>query len=432
MTVRWKRLVVVVAAALVLAVEWPGAAHAVADVSNAVTTGELTIRVRLRTGPDGDHGILIEPFEDNRFRVRQDQFGRPAFTTLVSTCIVNPIFNDVVCTPRGSSVFVTTGDGADIVRVLEDNPAESDCVEFGTRSTGRVEVNLGDGDDDARVVPTSCAFGTFPPSSGFLGALVANGGIGNDTLIGGPLNDELNGAANGDFLDGRAGNDILFGGSGSDSLLGREGNDELRGESGNDFLEGDEGNDKLLGGSGDDDIDGGPGNDALSGGDGDDEIDGGSGGDALAGGEGSDFLRSRDGERDLVDCGEGVEDVAELDLQDAVQKCEAVARFALDDGPPGRAVGRTLRLAGDGTAMVRIACPRRARVACRGTLTARLGRFRGPIVAREPYVARLGGQTAVSVRLGRLSRGTRVFIETVEQGVSKLGRRRAIRLFTIS
>ena len=57
------------------------------------------------------------------------------------------------------------------------------------------------------------------------GTLVANGGPGNDTIIGGGLNDVLEGGDGNDTLQGGDGNDSLSGGMGDDILQGGAGND---------------------------------------------------------------------------------------------------------------------------------------------------------------------------------------------------------------
>lgn len=67
-------------------------------------------------------------------------------------------------------------------------------------------------------------------------------------------------------LDGGNGNDTLGGGSSADVLLGGLGHDSLSGGGGNDLLDGGDGNDTLLGGDGDDTLIGGLGNDTLTGG----------------------------------------------------------------------------------------------------------------------------------------------------------------------
>ena len=63
--------------------------------------------------------------------------------------------------------------------------------------------------------------------------------------------------------DGGDGDDELIGGAGNDSLIGGAGNDKLNGEAGDDTLSGGAGDDELTGGPGLDVLDGGPGNDIL-------------------------------------------------------------------------------------------------------------------------------------------------------------------------
>jgi Ca2+-binding RTX toxin-like protein len=105
----------------------------------------------------------------------------------------------------------------------------------------------------------------------------ADGGSGNDLMIGGGGNDHLSGGSGNDRIYGRGGNDDISGGSGNDWLSGGNGNDVLRGGSGNDVEFGGNGNDLLLGGSGNDWQFGGNGNDVLVGGPGADHQFGGPG-----------------------------------------------------------------------------------------------------------------------------------------------------------
>jgi Ca2+-binding RTX toxin-like protein len=73
----------------------------------------------------------------------------------------------------------------------------------------RLIVNAGGGDDVVTATGlTATAIG-----------LVANGGDGNDVLIGGAGNDTLNGGPGNDTLNGGPGNDILDGGPGSNTLI---------------------------------------------------------------------------------------------------------------------------------------------------------------------------------------------------------------------
>ncbi len=93
-----------------------------------------------------------------------------------------------------------------------------------------------------------------------------------------------------------------------DRIRGLGGADVLRGLEGDDCLEGAGGNDLLVGGAGNDVLKGGPGQNTLN------------------GGSGNDTIRARNGRADLVLCGAGTRDVAEVDFADAVSGCERVRR----------------------------------------------------------------------------------------------------------
>lgn len=140
-----------------------------------------------------------------------------------------------------------------------------------------------------------------------------DGGAGDDSLFGGASWDDLDGGTGDDFLDGGTGPDDLIGGAGNDELIGGSGWDDLDGGAGDDMLDGGsgsddliggDGNDELLGGSGWDDLDGGAGNDLLDGGDGLDDLEGGDGNDTLLGGDDRDDLNGGAGE-DTLDGGDG-------------------------------------------------------------------------------------------------------------------------------
>jgi hypothetical protein len=104
---------------------------------------------------------------------------------------------------------------------------------------------------------------------------------------------ERNGGPGAETLRGTAGPDRLNGGGGDDKLLGLGGADVLRGGVGEDRLKGHGGRDRLLGGPGDD------------------------------------LILARDGQRDIVSCGPGDEDVAVVDATDRVRAdCERVLRPA--------------------------------------------------------------------------------------------------------
>ncbi|WP_157265912.1 calcium-binding protein [Azohydromonas aeria] len=109
----------------------------------------------------------------------------------------------------------------------------------------------------------------------------ANGGSGNDLMIGGGGNDNFKGGCGNDVIAGRGGNDCIDGGHGDDVLLGGRGNDHVEGGRGNDYVGGGCGNDVLHGGAGRDHLDGGHGNDRLDGGPGRDVNHGGPGWDSV-------------------------------------------------------------------------------------------------------------------------------------------------------
>ncbi|MCW2977914.1 MAG: conserved secreted protein, partial [Actinomycetia bacterium] len=99
-------------------------------------------------------------------------------------------------------------------------------------------------------------------------------------------------------------------------IVGTRRGDYLAGGGFDDVILGMGGNDTLLGGAGDDRLDGGPGNDVLT---------GGPGADRILGGPGSDTIYAADGERDIIDCGDGA-DRAIVDAVDIVKNCEVVQK----------------------------------------------------------------------------------------------------------
>jgi len=66
------------------------------------------------------------------------------------------------------------------------------------------------------------------------------------------------------------------------------------------------------------------GNDRLIGGAGDDTLSGGPGRDNYAAGPGNDRLSAANGRLELVDCGTGTRDIARVDGNDRVRRCEIV------------------------------------------------------------------------------------------------------------
>ena len=109
-------------------------------------------------------------------------------------------------------------------------------------------------------------------------------------------------------------------------IVGTKRGDYLAGGGFDDVILGMGGNDTLLGGAGDDRLDGGPGNDVLT---------GGAGADRILGGPGSDTIYAADGERDVIDCGDGA-DRAIVDSVDIVKNCEVVQLATSPSlNPPG-------------------------------------------------------------------------------------------------
>ena len=102
--------------------------------------------------------------------------------------------------------------------------------------------------------------------------ITANGGRGDDVMIGGSGDDNLSGGRGDDVIAGRGGNDDLKGGRGDDVLLGGRGNDVMRGGRGDDIMFGGRGHDIMFGNRGDDLLVGGRGFDFLSGGRGNDTV----------------------------------------------------------------------------------------------------------------------------------------------------------------
>ena len=178
-------------------------------------------------------------------------------------------------------------------------------------------------------------------ASNFTGAVVLDGGAGNDTLRGGTGADELIGGAGDDAMSGGAGNDAMrrrrdrHGGrdprrelhlgqhepdhraEGDDTLSGIEaarltggpgsnalnapsftGAAVLDGGAGNDTLRGGAGADVLIGGAGDDAMQGGAGNDQYSGGPGTNTIT-----EASTGGDADTIVETCDADFALTDSG---------------------------------------------------------------------------------------------------------------------------------
>lgn len=141
-----------------------------------------------------------------------------------------------------------------------------------------------------------------------------------DTINANGGNDKVTARKGADTVNGGLGNDLLFGGFGNDTVDGGDGDDKLHGGHGNDTQNGGAGNDTIYAGRGVDVSNGGDGNDrlwALA------RADTRKAGvDTLDGGNGDDVFRTRDGEADVITCGEG-NDTAFLDRKDVISDATA-------------------------------------------------------------------------------------------------------------
>jgi Ca2+-binding RTX toxin-like protein len=168
------------------------------------------------------------------------------------------------------------------------------------------------------------------------------GGTGDDTILGGGNGDDIIGGEGADVMSGAEGFDAVFYDFGiiispgpvqvsldnlpDDGIVGEDDNvlsdiEFVRGTSGNDVLVGNDGPNWLAGGLGNDILEGRRGNDVLEGWDGADILKPGPGRDTAYGNAGADIFRTRDGARDGVFGGRGV-DKAHKDRFDVLRSIE--------------------------------------------------------------------------------------------------------------
>ena len=189
--------------------------------------GTFTIRV---TATDLDAGTSAEVTHDitiSLFELQQD----------------GGLDHLVIGSTKGDDEFVVSGAGTDIMVtpvMLDGVAADPGLAGVVNGVTGQIIFSGGGGNDH------------FDASGVDVVSVLADGGDGDDTLIGGGANDTLTGGDGDDFLFGGAGDDELDGGAGNDLLSGGEGNDTLIGGEGVDVLMGGLGADSLDGGAGDD------------------------------------------------------------------------------------------------------------------------------------------------------------------------------------
>ena len=292
--------------------------------------------------------------------------------------------NDSIAGGPGNDV-VAGGDGDDWIG-SDDTEAGNDVFDGGPGADlvfggpGNDVVDGGDGDDDvqgddgADVVRGGAGDDWV---GGGLGPDVLQGGDGIDTTTGSRIT--LDGLANdaggpgdgGDdvasdveILKGTPGDDVLVGNDGDQTFYVTEGDDRISGGGGTDtlryppyFISGSFSDrplvasldgvandgiagwyeptphgdytdlDDIVGGSGDDVLIGDDADNTLIGGEGRDTIVGGGGSDVLDGGDQDDTIDARDGQADVVHCGDG-DDGALLDRADTADGCEG------DEPPP--------------------------------------------------------------------------------------------------
>jgi Tol biopolymer transport system component len=225
-------------------------------------------------------------------------------------CTLGP---EVVCTvpqlPPGGHADVT---------ISFRGPA-SGVRELAVRVDGGGSIPDGDPSDNVDEI-----YRTYP----FCGIATGTNGsnlhatAGPDLICGTVGPDHLFGGAGADRIFAGSGHDVVHGGAGLDEIWGGDGknapdtSDHLYGEGGDDLIHGELGNDVLIGGAG---------NDRLWGNFGGDFIHGGPGADEMFGGDGNDLIDSRDGLREHVYCGPGI-DRAKADLRDVLDHCERVER----------------------------------------------------------------------------------------------------------
>jgi hypothetical protein len=197
-------------------------------------------------------------------------------------------------------------------------------------------------------------------------------------------------------IEGLGGDDVVIGGERAD---GGPGNDRMLGTG------------LQLGGPGDDRMDvgargikggriaGQDGNDFITGSDGPDSLSGGAGRDRISGRGGNDTIRVRDGERDLVRCGDGQDSVSADRIDTIGRDCE-----------------RTSRAASAGAASLPSRAPAGARARPRGVRSAHQrhhdphahpGRRGLQQARRALWIPRVGGEHAQAAERGRRIRRER-------------------------
>ena len=221
---------------------------------------------------------------------------------------IDVLANDTDPDGGAKSVIAVTQTAHSIVKIvgagLTYQPAAGYCNDPGG-VPDTFTYTLNGGSVGTVAVTVQCAVAPPPPPPPAPRTCTAPGTT--PFTVGTPGDDVLVGSSGRDVLSGRGGDDCLFGYANDDRLTGGTGNDLLVGSSGGDRMKGDAGTDKFNAGNGNDDITPGAGRDLVNGQGGDDTI------------------LARDGERDTIDCGAGVDKVT-ADRSDVVKNCEYVKR----------------------------------------------------------------------------------------------------------
>jgi len=150
-----------------------------------------------------------------------------------------------VTKPGGFDGTLSGTSGNDKIGLYKENDRAIVVVNdqvWGRRLTGIKTIFLDGGTGNDRIAASE----DFPLPMRITGA------GGNDTIIGGAMNDELSGANGSDRIYGALGNDLLVGGAQGDRLYGEAGNDTCNGHGGNDWMYGGDGANQMFGAAGND------------------------------------------------------------------------------------------------------------------------------------------------------------------------------------
>jgi uncharacterized protein (TIGR03118 family) len=142
------------------------------------------------------------------------------------------LFGKITANPKGTNPVTAALSGGDLIIT-------------GSRDNDHVEVRLGRGGQEIVVQAGGQRIGSFDAAA--VGTIQFNGFAGDDVLVVDPRVTAVV------IADGGAGNDVLIGGGGNNILLGGPENDVLVGGRGRDLLIGGDGTDHLFG-AGDSDI----------------------------------------------------------------------------------------------------------------------------------------------------------------------------------